>query len=221
MFAHNMQKTTGTTLAAVCNGMQKSGIDSRVKKRLIPLMNRPFFFGYGSLVNSHTHTYGETSPARLNGWRRVWQMTSLRPHPFLSIEPDHSTSIQGLIAHVPDGDWAQLDAREYGYDRLGTAAVLHTRDDQPDLAVYVVPKPSPELVLPKGPILLSYLDVVIQGFLREFGEEGVRAFFETTVGWDHPIENDRADPKYPRHKRLTAPETALVNKELSRLGISV
>ncbi|NQY60091.1 gamma-glutamylcyclotransferase family protein [Cognatishimia sp.] len=184
-------------------------------------MSRPFFFGYGSLVNIHTHTYGETSTAELQGWRRVWQMTPLRPHPFLSIEPHESSTIQGLIAHVPDGDWAQLDAREYGYDRLSTDHVKHARDDDPEVAIYVVPKPAPSLELGKGPILLSYLDVVIQGFLKEFGESGVRAFFDTTAGWDHPVDNDREAPKYPRHQRLTPHETALVDAELKRLGIEV
>ncbi|WP_370228353.1 gamma-glutamylcyclotransferase family protein [Cognatishimia sp.] len=183
-------------------------------------MSRPFFFGYGSLVNVHTHTYAETSPATLNGWRRVWQMTPLRPHPFLSIEPA-AASIQGLIAHVPDGDWAQLDVRETGYDRLPAQDVAHAREDAIDLAVYVVPKPAPDLVLEKGPILLSYLDVVIQGFLKEFGTDGVRGFFDTTAGWDHPIDNDRAAPKYPRHQTLTPTETALVDAELDRIGISV
>ena len=204
-----------------CNCMLVFAIDSGRKNRLISPMSRPFFFGYGSLVNIHTHTYGETSTAELQGWRRVWQMTPLRPHPFLSIEPHESSTIQGLIAHVPDGDWAQLDAREYGYDRLSTDHVKHARDDDPEVAIYVVPKPAPSLELGKGPILLSYLDVVIQGFLKEFGESGVRAFFDTTAGWDHPIDNDREAPKYPRHQRLTPHETALVDAELKRLGIEV
>ncbi len=204
-----------------CNGMLVFAIDSRLKNRLISPMSRPYFFGYGSLVNIHTHTYGETSTAELQGWRRVWQMTPLRPHPFLSIEPQDGCAIQGLIAHVPDGDWAQLDAREYGYDRLSTDRVKHARDDDPELAIYVVPKPASSLRLEKGPILLSYLDVVIQGFLKEFGESGVRAFFDTTAGWDHPIDNDRDVPKYPRHQKLSPHETAMVDAELKRLGISI
>ena len=184
-------------------------------------MIRPFFFGYGSLVNTQTHTYRETSQARLTGWQRVWQMTPLRPFPFLSIEPMDGAEIDGLIAHVPDGDWAQLDQRERGYGRHATAQVKHARPDNPEIAIYVVPKPAPEIKLDKGPILLSYLDVVIQGFLTEFGEAGVRGFFDTTSGWDHPVLNDRSAPEYPRHQTLTAQETELVNSELARLGITL
>ena len=36
---------------------------------------------------------------------------------------------------------------------------------------------------PKTPILLSYLDVVVQGYLAEFGEAGVARFFASTDGW--------------------------------------
>ena len=201
--------------------MQLFVIDSPYQFRLFRCMSRPFFFGYGSLVNINTHTYGETSAARLVGWRRVWQMTELRPFPFLSVEPCEGAQIDGLIAHVPDGDWAQLDKREKGYGRHASHQVKHNRDDNPEVAIYVVPKPAPEIKLDKGPILLSYLDVVIQGYLKEFGEAGVRGFFDTTAGWDHPILNDRSAPEYPRHQTLTAQETELVNSELARLGITL
>jgi hypothetical protein len=66
-------------------------------------------------------------------------------------------------------------------------------------------------------ILLSYLDVVVQGFFREYGAEGVQRFFDTTDGWEVPVLNDRGNPRYPRHRTLTAEETALVDDHLARL----
>jgi hypothetical protein len=63
--------------------------------------------------------------------------------------------------------------------------------------------------------------VVVQGFLHEFGEAGVAAFFDTTDGWDTPVLNDRAAPRYPRHKVLSAAETALVDDHLARLSARV
>lgn len=46
---------------------------------------------------------------------------------------------------------------------------------------------------PKGHlILLSYLDVVVQEYLRVFGIDGLSHFFDTTDGWDTPVLNDRA-----------------------------
>jgi hypothetical protein len=67
-------------------------------------------------------------------------------------------------------------------------------------------------------ILLSYLDVVVQGFLKEFGESGVTRFFDTTDGWNTPVLNDRNDPRYPRAQVLSTAETALVDHHLNRLS---
>lgn len=65
------------------------------------------------------------------------------------------------------------------------------------------------------PILLSYLDVVVQGYLRMHGLGGVAHFFETTAGWGLPVLNDRADPIYPRHQSLSVKEQALVDRHLA------
>ena len=46
---------------------------------------------------------------------------------------------------------------------------------------------------PHDPILQSYLDAVLQGFLAEFGKEGARNFLATT-------------PIYPRAVRLSPEE---------------
>ena len=177
----------------------------------------PYFFGYGSLVNRSTHTYPDARPAQLSGWRRVWVRTARRDVVFLSVEPDIETSIDGLIAAVPGADWQALDAREFGYDRLSSgSAVLHDVLPSPDMAHYSI-APQHRHTDGNHTILLSYLDVVVQGFYREYGPEGVTRFFDTTQGWDSPILNDRAAPRYPRHQTLTRQETALVDDNLARL----
>lgn len=174
----------------------------------------PCFFGYGSLVNRDTHVYANASRAQLAGWRRTWVYTSARGQAFLSVIADAQTTIDGLIADVPDGDWAALDAREHGYHRIASGdATRHERDPAPQISHYAVPQdtwvPSRD-----NHILLSYLDVVVQGYLREFGAGGVANFFATTDGWKTPILNDRATPRYPRAQILTAQETALVDQHL-------
>lgn len=175
----------------------------------------PSFFGYGSLVNLATHDYRDPRPARLSGWRRVWRHTSLRDAAFLSVEPDPSSTISGVLARVPGADWLALDAREAAYDRQDVShAVLHDGALGPT-AVYQV---SPQHIMAPStdhPVLLSYLDVVVQGFLRMYGPDGVADFFATTGGWDTPIFDDRAAPQYPRHQRLTPSETALVDAHLA------
>lgn len=185
-------------------------------------MADPWFFGYGSLVNRATHGYPEPEPARLSGWRRTWAHTALRPVAFLTVVPDPDCILEGLIAPVPGGDWAALDAREWAYDRLAAgAAVAHGRAEALDIAVYAVPERHRAEPDTAHPILLSYLDVVVQGYLREFGAEGVDRFFATTAGWSAPVVDDRAAPRYPRAQTLRAEETALVDGMLSHLGVRI
>ncbi len=179
-------------------------------------MTDPHFFGYGSLVNRRTHVYDSAHRATLSGWRRVWRPTGLRPAAFLTARPVAGGRIDGLIAAVPNGDWAALDLRESGYDRLPAEEVDHPLDPAPPIAVYAIPERDDDGS--DAPILLSYLDVVVQGFLREFGEDGVARFFETTDNWRLPVADDRAAPLYPRAQDLSAAETRLVDRWLAQVG---
>lgn len=182
-------------------------------------MTHPLFFGYGSLVNLATHDYAAPRPARLSGWRRVWRHTALRPVAFLSVERHAESVIEGVVAGVPDGDWAALDAREAAYARRDiTDAVAHDGPAAPT-AVYEVEAGTAPTAL--HPILLSYLDVVIQGYDQMFGPMGVARFVQTTQGWEAPILDDRAAPQYPRAQRLTDDQTRMVDALLADLGARV
>ena len=185
-------------------------------------MADPFFFGYGSLVNRTTHVYDEAERAHLSGWRRVWCSTPARDIAFLSVVPDDSTELDGLIAHVPGGDWAALDKREEGYARHpATHAVRHPVTRPHEIQVYAVPEHTKHHDLSEKLILLSYVDVVVQGYLREFGEAGVQRFFETTDGWTTQVLNDRAAPKYPRDRILTQAERDLCDHWLNEMRAQV
>ncbi|WP_102225455.1 gamma-glutamylcyclotransferase family protein [Acidimangrovimonas sediminis] len=192
-----------------------------------------FFFGYGSLVNRATHAYPEAHPARVTGWRRVWRHTSRRELAFLSVEPVEGAEIEGLVAAVPGADWAALDLREAAYDRhpVPAAQIDHPVARPIAVQIYAVPPaPAPEdagdTTAPAAPadrplpILLSYLDVVVQGFLREFGADGVARFFATTSGWEAPVLDDRAAPRYPRAQILDPGEIRLVDGHLAALGVT-
>lgn len=181
----------------------------------------PHFFGYGSLVNRATHAYAPARRARLRGWRRMWRHTDLHSAPFLTAVPDAASEIDGLIAPVPGGDWVALDAREFGYDRHEVTHLVTPLDGvgAQMLQVYAVPEHRSAPPSVKLPIVLSYVDVVVQGYLREFGSDGARAFFATTDGWDGPLRDDRDAPLYPRHQRLSAEETAFVDAALAELGV--
>lgn len=181
----------------------------------------PCFFGYGSLVNRDTHVYDQAARAQLAGWRRKWVYTRARGLAFLSVIEDAGTTIDGLIAEVPQGDWAALDAREHGYARIASGgAVTHPRDPGSTISHYSVPADT-WVTGAQNHILLSYLDVVVQGYLREFGAGGVAGFFDTTDGWDTPVLDDRRAPQYPRAQQLTRSETALVDQHLALRNVAV
>ncbi len=181
----------------------------------------PYFFGYGSLVNAKSHDYPNAQPATLRGWRRAWvaskdhgivQLTGVRA-------PDHH--IKGLIAAVPGADWDALDKREGGYARLSASEhVEHSLEIPAEIAVYSV-ETTHITPTDNHMILLSYLDVVVQGFHEVYGEDGVQHFFETTDNWHTPIVNDRDNPFYPRHQKLTKFQRELVDGNLKNLSAQV
>lgn len=175
------------------------------------------YFGYGSLVNRATHRTAilHAVPARLKGWRRIW-----RPRPdmpgfpaaLLSVRPEPTAFCDGLVVLDRAENLAAVDAREARYRRLALAPdSLETAEPLPDglpLYVYVAqtdipPHPEPPM------ILRSYLDAVLQGFLAEHGEAGVRRFLAETEGFETPIHDDRVRPIYPRAVDLGAHEAAL------------
>lgn len=186
-------------------------------------MSHDYFFGYGSLVNRGTHAFHATRPARLKGWKRMWRKTALREAAFLTVVPDDSAEIDGLIAAVPGGDWAALDLRERAYARRDAAHQITLTNPletpAPRIAVYAIDPKAHFAPDPESPVLLSYLDVVVQGYFREFGEAGVARFFETTDGWDAPVLHDRQAPVYPRHSVLSRAEREMVDDLLSSRGV--
>jgi hypothetical protein len=183
--------------------------------------NDPFFFGYGSLVNRDTHDFPHPARARVRGWARTWKRTKLRKVAFLTAVEAPGAQIEGLIAAVPGADWAALDQREYAYDRHVVLEIDH--DHGPDRGLDVqIYRTKPEHDTDgsqEHPILLSYLDTVIQGYLKEFGAAGAERFFETTRGWDAPVFDDRDDPVYSRVTQLTPDEQAFVDDALRLLDV--
>ncbi|MEM8823794.1 MAG: gamma-glutamylcyclotransferase family protein [Pseudomonadota bacterium] len=165
------------------------------------------FFGYGSLVNRRTHDYADAQPMTVKGWRRAWRHTSLRPVAFLTVVPDDDAAIDGLAASIPNADWSALDEREAAYLRAPLP-------EGP--SIYHIPDGLHGPATETHPILRSYIDTVVQGYLREFGKDGVARLFATTAGWDAPIRDDRAAPIYSRAQMLTPEETELVDDHLAR-----
>ena len=182
------------------------------------------FFGYGSLVNPDANAHArEIAPGRVRGWRRAWAHPTGAPGrgvTSLTVQPDPDGEIEGVLAFVDDlGDLAALDAREAGYERryLDAPAVTLAEAGRPtrERFLYVSLSPRTAPADPDHPILRSYVDCVLQGYLRRFGETGLLRFMETTEGWDGFILDDRAAPRYPRHVSLDEAEREIIETALA------
>ncbi|AKI00251.1 hypothetical protein IMCC20628_01535 [Hoeflea sp. IMCC20628] len=202
--------------------------------------------GYGSLVNRATLRTEIVAawPARLKGWRRTWRPRPVMEHDSLAIpvpgtaltpsmltaERAPESFIDGLLvidfaANLPD-----IDAREFRYHRRDIAltdlefissgsASVSARAPAPDFNLHVY-EARPEHPRAEGhsPILRSYLDAVMQGFLREFGAEGVHRFVAETDDFHTEIHEDRHAPLYPRAVTLSPAEIELFELSLGRRG---
>ncbi|MGY3437658.1 MULTISPECIES: gamma-glutamylcyclotransferase [unclassified Marinovum] len=182
-------------------------------------MNDPYFFGYGSLVNTATHTFHNIHTARARGWRRAWRHTALRSVSFLTVVPDALTAIDGVIASVPGADWAALDLREGAYDRVPASDQIdHDLPGTHDIAIYAIPPDRHGPPTEAHPILMSYLECVLQGYHLRYGPAGVAQFIATTDGWTAPILDDRDAPQYPRHQPITPEDRTLFNDHITDAG---
>lgn len=181
------------------------------------------YFGYGSLVNRATRPAGEIAyPAALRGWRRAWNhrvpasdarlaCTALSIDPLAADRDDGpgdasgdragAGSIDGVVVALPAAGLAALDAREANYDRLRlprTAFVLPDGVEAESVHVYRSTAARRSPADAAHPILASYADCVMAGYLERFGTAGLEAWIATTDGWEAPRLDDRARPAYPR-----------------------
>jgi len=136
-----------------------------------------------------------------------------------SIVPSEGTTIKGLICRVGPSQIDALDKREAGYNlhqlHPETLSAPHSTE-----CVHTYVSASDPDGSNVHPILQSYLDTVLTGFLTEFDKQGVHHFVETTTGWETPILRDRASPIYPRTTALTAETAAFFDEILEANGVN-
>jgi len=176
-------------------------------------------FGYGSLVNRGTLPPAvDVRPATVTGWRRAWRAASRsagRGVCAVSISEAADEAIDGLVVTFEQAIWPAIEAREQRYvwfelDGFGERVLAFRAQPEVDRWGDT-----------EHPVSLTYIDCILQGYLREFGEDGVRRFMASTDGWHVPIVDDRAAPRYPRAQVLTADERALVDRMLRGVDATI
>lgn len=190
------------------------------------------YFGYGSLVNDKTRNAESFGmPGRLKGFRRHWSIwkASLEREAFglggiaaLSVSPQRDAYIDGLLIFDRKDHLPNVDKREAQYDRLhldlADFQTDHTIPRGVEAYIYVGRPADVTGSHPDYPILQSYADAVMQGFLNKFGAEGLIRFVDETSGWETPVMQDRNTPFYPRHVVLSDVERGLVEQAMEQAG---
>ncbi|MDV7103562.1 gamma-glutamylcyclotransferase family protein [Vibrio sp. TH_r3] len=178
-----------------------------------------YIFGYGSLLNTHsrllTGQTGDAIPVVVRGLVRHWSLIddSYQLSP-LAIEIGEG-QVNGVLLEVDDSSLGEFDIREAGYSRI---KINHNKidvsvklDSTKPVWVYVTNSIKNPTV--HAPIVQSYVDTVLAGCL-EISEDFAIHFIETTLGWQHPFENDRTQPKYQRQAGVTDEHRSVIDNLL-------
>jgi len=163
------------------------------------------YFAYGSLVNRHTRPLNtRAQPARLTGWVRQWKHCMETPSGkvcALSAAPRSGAEIEGVLVFDSRDNLAALDQREIDYRRVPIAlppADVAVPTAEMETFIYVSTGDQNRWGSAEYPIWRSYVDCVLAGYIDVWGAAGAARFIASTEGWDAPLLDDRANPRYPR-----------------------
>jgi glutathione-specific gamma-glutamylcyclotransferase len=177
-------------------------------------------FGYGSLVNAATRRSGlPCETAQVDGWAREWGHLVTTPHGrtcVLTVRRSPTTRIVGALLSVTASDLEEFDRREISYGREQVEASTGARNRA---AWLYVGKPANHGRASRSfPIWRSYVDCVLAGYLELGGTAELDAFIDSTTGWDGPMLDDRAAPRYPRAVGLKPAQEREIEAALEKRG---
>lgn len=177
-----------------------------------------WFFGFGSLVNERTLPAGTVwQAATLRGWRRSWRHAIAMDPPWcaLDIGPCPGSAVDGLLIRETPDLAPVLAARERGYAAQPLALLDLSTDLPTGDTAWIWVSQSPTSDNAPGCLAQSYIDCVLAGFARHFGESGVTRFVDTTDAWHRPVMADRGSPRYPRAVTLDTATRALIDRTVA------
>jgi len=179
-------------------------------------------FAYGSLVGRRSRDFiAEATPATLEGWNRSWShgiRTKRGNVCALTVVSKPQSMLRGVVLQCDKATLRTLDKREDGYSRKEVNVVLDTGHRSRSW-LYVGRRDRRVDGEDGYSIWMSYLLVVLAGYLELGGPRALQDFYGTTVGWNMPVEHDEREPKYTRAFRLKPGERAQIRRFLSSRGI--
>jgi cation transport protein ChaC len=176
------------------------------------------YFGYGSLVNRDTlPDYVQTAPLQLPGWQRQWKHCVATPNGkvcVLTATPRLGAKIDGVLVFDSSDKIGEIDRREVGYRRESIAinwADIPVPHGRVDTYIYVSTREHNRWGNSEFPLWRSYAECVLAGFLDVWGPAGAERFIRSTEGWEAPMLDDRAAPKYQRAIPLRAAARKIID----------
>jgi hypothetical protein len=145
------------------------------------------------------------------------------PAALLTVFPEQGAGVDGLLVFDEAANLPSIDQREARYERREiSSGELEIFGEIPATCALFVYEAITHLPVhreePK--ILQSYLDAVLQGFLREHGREGVERFVRETRNFHIAVKKDRDKPNYPRAISLAEEEIAYFDALLQSAGVT-
>lgn len=156
-------------------------------------------FGFGSLVNKNSiqSSILAMKNSKILGYKRRWiepftvQGTVYRA--LGVVESGPFDFVHGVTIFVPKTTLQHLYTREASYRRLVVDAV-----DEYGNIDYATTFETREAAPDEARIPISYVATVAEGFVDQYGANGLDKFIDNTDGWEHGIIDDSDDPVYPR-----------------------
>jgi hypothetical protein len=188
--------------------------------------NACYAFGYGSLVDRVNQVPGCIWPVKLTGFTRAWRHcidTDWGKVCALTIIPNNSARVTGVLVPLSPEGLTELDKREIGYIRRNVQQHHLTVEVSANELGPVFTYFSEEQLLRPGsreyPIWCSYVDYILAYYIQLFGGDAAHRFITETVGWEAPMLDDRHYPKYPRAKPLSIQMRTMIDQSLAAAGI--
>jgi hypothetical protein len=140
----------------------------------------------------------------------------------LTVERCEGVELDGILLLENSENLERYDKREIGYRRERIEHERISIDSSPEAGarlpdeyyVYTSERQHHRPGNDEFPILRSYVDCVLAGYLEVWGRSGTERFVESTQGWEAPILDDRAAPIYPRAVTLPRSDRQVIDEIL-------
>ncbi|PSU35028.1 gamma-glutamylcyclotransferase family protein [Photobacterium lutimaris] len=181
-----------------------------------------YIFGYGSLINNAsrllTGQAKEAQPVTVHGLQRYWGKIDSTYHISPLVAALGEGVCNGVLVRVDEKALQQFDHREKGYRRieLDPTQLESHQPIEDRLPVWVYTKADHEPPCHIQPIMQTYVDTVLAGCLA-ISSVFAKTFVDTTLGWHHPLENDRHEPKYGNHAGVRDEHIARIDQLLAQV----